>query len=174
MIGKDLSAKRIAINGVMIAIVFLATRFISIPGPVAPGYINLGDSMIMLAAILLGNPGAMIIGAFGSALADLSYGAFVFIPVTFVVKGLEGFVIAAMYRRGHVKMLFAIIAGAAVMTAGYFVSELYLLRLVDDSFGWAFAVSELPFNLIQGGISCIAGYILSNVLIKMKINLTIS
>ncbi len=181
MIGKTLSTRWVALNGVMIAVVFLATRFVSIPGPVAPGYINLGDSMIMLAAILLGNPGAMIIGAFGSALADLAYGAFVFIPVTFIVKGLEGLVIAAIYNRahpifgirpksnGHMKRLVAVIAGAVVMVAGYFVSELYLLRMVDDAFGWSFAVSELPFNLIQGFASCIVGYILSTVLIKVNI-----
>ena len=60
----------------------------------------------------------------------------------------------------------AIITGALVMVAGYFIAELSVLKLVDPSFGYAAAISELPFNLIQGGVSAVLGYVLSTLLEK--------
>jgi len=169
-----MSTRKIAFNGLMIALVFLATRFISFPGPIPPGYINLGDSMIMLTAILLGSTSAMTAGAIGSALADIAYGAYIFSPITFIVKGLEGLIIALLYHKllkkldNRFKMAAAMIAGAIIMVAGYFFSELYILKLFDNTFGWAAASAEFPLNLVQGGISCIVGYLLAFVLQRIK------
>ncbi|HHW47978.1 MAG TPA: ECF transporter S component [Clostridiaceae bacterium] len=172
-----MSTKKLVLNGVMIALVFLATRLISIPGPIPPGIINLGDSVIMITAILLGARSGFVAGALGSALADITFpGGFVFAPVTFVVKGLEGYIVGMVAsgsekegKNFFLKSVVAVIIGAIVMVAGYFLAEAFVLSMFDTTFGYTFAVTELPFNLAQGCISAIVSYILSILLNKANI-----
>ncbi len=97
-----ISTKKIVLNGVMVALVFLTTIFTRIPGPVPPGYINFGDTVIIIAAILLGKNSGFIVGAFGPALADaIAPGGMIFAPVTFIVKGLEGYLVGKIAESRH-------------------------------------------------------------------------
>lgn len=166
--------KSIILDGLMIALVLLVTMFTKIPGPL--GYFNIGDTAIIIAAVLLGRKSGFIAGAFGSALADIFLGVPYFAPITFVVKGLEGFVVGhIIYMTKSRKRIndefiriFAIIVGCIVMVAGYFFSEIYILRFFSTEFGYAKALSELPYNLVQGGISAIIGYAISTSLSRIK------
>lgn len=162
------SIKKTVLTGLMIALTFLATYFTRIPGPVPPGYINFGDIIIMLAAILIGRYCGLAAGAIGSALADIAAGGFIFAPITFIVKGLEGYVTGLLgdsrQPGRQAARVAAVVAGALVMVAGYFAAEMYILKLFDSSFGLAAAVSELPMNLVQGGISAAVGLVLVRVL----------
>ncbi len=177
---KKANTKKIVLNGVMIALTFLATRIISIPGPIAPGVINLGDTVILITAVLLGKSSGMLAGAIGSALADITFpGGFVFAPVTLIVKGLEGYIAGMLASRGgtvkeavkgRLYIITAMAAGALLMVIGYFAAEAFILSLFDSTFGLTFAVSELPFNLVQGGISALIAYILSSLLVKVNVN----
>ncbi len=162
--------------GLMIALVFLTTYFTRIPTPLPGGYFNLGDAMIMLAAVFLGPLGGLAAGAIGSGLADLAAGAFLFAPITLVVKGIEGLIVgilAAKYLRSgkkrHGNLLIAVIAGAIIMVAGYFFAEAFLLGLFDEAFGITAAVAELLPNSIQGGLSAVLGYILTLLLVKVNV-----
>lgn len=169
------STKKIVLNGLMIAVVFLTTYFTRFPGPIPPGYINLGDVAIMVAALILGKKSGFISGAIGSALADLVAGAFIFVPVTFIVKGIEGYVIGLVGESkllgvgSKVARVWAVAAGAVVMVLGYFIAEALILGAFDSSFGLTAAILELPPNLVQGGISAVAGYILSSLLAKKAV-----
>jgi uncharacterized membrane protein len=160
------AVKKIVLTGLMIALTFLTTYVTRIPGPVPPGYINFGDVVILLAALLIGRDQGMIAGAVGSAIADIAVGGFIFAPITLVVKGLEGYVAgliaeqAGFEKKSEVKNIAALIAGSLIMVAGYFLAELYILRIFDSSFGFAAAYSELPLNLIQGGVSSVVAYVL--------------
>ena len=84
----------IAITAVLIALSTLLTMFTKIPVPGIRGYFNVGDAVIMLAALLLGRKEGTLVGAIGPALADLLLGYAVFVPITFLVKGIEGFLVA--------------------------------------------------------------------------------
>ena len=168
--------KKLTLSGLMIAIVFVTTCFTRIPGPVAQGYINFGDIFIMAAAIIIGKNIGCIAGAFGSALADIAVGGFLFAPVTFIVKGLEGYVTGAIAgssgdnkQVNNVKIMAAVCVGALVMVAGYFLSEMYILKIFSDTFGYTAAITELPANLLQGGVSAAAGYIIVGLLNKVNI-----
>ncbi|WP_265446685.1 ECF transporter S component [Acetivibrio straminisolvens] len=169
------ATRKIAINGMMIALVFLATYVTKIPTAVGP--FNLGDSVIIIAAVLLGRKSGFLAGAIGSAIADIAMGYQHFAPVTFVVKGLEGFVaglvVYALSKRfkekNHVTILAASIAGSIVMISGYFVAELYVMRLFDETMGLAAALRDLPVNLVQGGVCAVVGYSLSVALEKFKV-----
>jgi len=178
------STKRIVLNSVAIALVFLATTFTRIPGPVPPGYINFGDAVIMITAILLGKRSGFIAGAFGSALADvIAPGGVIFAPFTFIVKGLEGYVIGKIIhdrkqekdlsKNRELRKIVGLIAGALVMVAGYFIAEMTVLKIFDPAFGYAAAIAELPFNLIQGGVSVVIGYLLTAILQKTSIRVFI-
>lgn len=160
------SINRIAINGLMIAMVFLATYFTHIPTPIPGGYFNLGDVVIMTAAIIFGKTSGLLAGAIGSCLADIALGSFIFAPVTFVVKGLEGLTAGAVARKSSGV---AVVLGSAVMVAGYFTAEACVLGLIDSTFGYAAAVAELVPNLVQGIASSIVAYLLSALLSKYKL-----
>ena len=61
---QNSTLKKLIMNGLMIALVFLATYFTRIPTMILPGgYFNLGDAVIILAAFLLGPTGGSIAGA---------------------------------------------------------------------------------------------------------------
>ena len=166
--------KAIVLNGLMIAFVLVVTMFTKIPGPL--GYFNIGDTAIIIAAVILGRKSGFIAGAFGSALADIFLGFAYFAPITFVVKGLEGFVIGQIIYMAkgkkrindEVARIIAVIAGCIVMVAGYFFAEVFVLRIFSTKYGYAKALSELPFNLVQGGISAIVGYAISTSLSRVK------
>lgn len=173
---NKISTKKIALNGVMIALVFLATYFTHIPTPLPGGYFNLGDAVIMVAAITLGRTSGLISGAIGSCLADIAFGSFLFAPITLVVKGIEGLVVGVIAGMGKqdaktttTLRVISVVVGATIMILGYFFAEAFILGLVDKSFGLAAAIPELLPNLIQGSLSAVVGYALSYALLKMNI-----
>lgn len=47
----------------------------------------------------------------------------------------------------------ALIVGAAVMVAGYFLAEATVLSFIDQAFGFGAALAELPINIAQGCFS---------------------
>ena len=170
---NKISLKRVVLSGIMVALVFLATYFTRIPIPMTQGYFNVGDTVIIVAAIMLGKRSGFLIGSMGSFLADVMSGYYLFAPLTLIVKGLEGYMIgsiASSYgdkKPTESKKILAILAGVLVMVAGYFIGEATVLKLFDETFGMAAAVYELPLNLLQGGLSAILGYSLSTVLTRM-------
>ena len=155
---QNSTLKKLIMNGLMIALVFLATYFTRIPTMILPGgYFNLGDAVIILAAFLLGPTGGLIAGAAGSALADLAAAALLFAPITFVVKGIEGLLVGLLTSKirktgalEHGRLIISTIAGAAVMIIGYFLAEALLLGIFNEAFGLTAAVAELLPNSLQG------------------------
>lgn len=168
------STKKIALNGLMIALVFLVTYFTKIPGPVGP--FNIGDAAIMVGAILLGRNSGFLAGAVGSALADVAMGYAFFSPITFVVKGLEGYIVGVIGSRGdktapgELMRIVAVVAGAVIMVGGYFLGEAYVLSLFDKTFGYVKAMQDLYFNIVQGVASAVVGYALSTLLARTGIS----
>lgn len=136
--------KRISYTAIAAAIIFIVTWTIKLPVPATSGaYINLGDAMIYLSAYLLGGPIAAVAAAIGSALADTVAGYVIYVPATFVTKGLMGLIFGYMVKNKNLPMyIVACIVGGAVMTAGYALYETAL-------FGFTYALTSLPFNLIQ-------------------------
>ncbi len=113
-IGRGFDARMIAATGVMIGVIFVMTRYITFTiGP--GGYLHLGDIGIYVAAFLFGPLVALIAGAAGTALADLSFGYGAWAPGTFVIHGLQAFVAGVIaWRRGMTPMVLAGIIGGAI------------------------------------------------------------
>ena len=80
-----MKTKDICTAAVAVALIFAVTRFIQIPIPL--GYFNVGNTIILLFALLLPEDCGIFAGGVGSALADLSsYPAYT-LP-TLVIKAL--------------------------------------------------------------------------------------
>ena len=71
---------------------FIGTLVIRIPIPATGGYFNLGDTFVMIAALLYGPIIGAAVGFIGPALAD-AVGYPQFILATAIVKGLEGLLV---------------------------------------------------------------------------------
>lgn len=160
-----MNIKRICIYGLLIALVCVATMIV-IPIPITNGYVNVGDSVIMVISALLGMPFGMVAGGVGSALADILAGYVNYAPVTLVVKGLEGFVISFIASKS-VKFfsfykLFGVILGVLIMVLGYFVCEIFMYE-------YGAAVGSVLPNLFQAIVSFIIYIILGSALDKVKI-----
>lgn len=144
---------RLALSGIFAAAILIFTQ---IRFPTGIGYVNLGDGFILGASFLLG-PWAFFPAAIGSALADLMAGYPVYIPATFIIKGLMG-LIAGLLLRGKSVNLFRRIAACAIaeliMVVGYFSFE-----ALPFMYGPAAAAGSLIPNLVQALAGAFIGFI---------------
>ncbi len=167
---------------VFTALVFVATIAIAIPMPTGVGaYINFGDIVIFLSSALLGPIGGAISGALGAGFADLVY-APIFVPLTIIVKGIEGFLtglIVLFLRKAfkqekvkdYVSYVIAFIVGAILMVGLYYVGTGLMLGVINEgnyTSSFATALLNLPNDLIQGSVSIAGGYILTIALRKIR------
>lgn len=149
----------VGVSVVFITLAFIGTKVITIPIPGTNGYFNLGDTFVMVAGILFGPWIGLVVGAFGPALADL-IGYAPYAPATFVIKGLEGLAVGLIaYRRGTKHVVTSIVVGTVIIVVGYFCVQAFIYVWLGErinffnvtTFGGA--VTELPFNVLQGVLS---------------------
>ncbi len=167
---------------VFTALVFVATIAIAIPMPTGVGaYINFGDIVIFLSSALLGPIGGAISGALGAGFADLVY-APIFVPLTIIVKGIEGFLtglIVLFLRKAfkqekvkdYVSYVIAFIVGAILMVGLYYVGTGLMFGVINEgnyTSSFATALLNLPNDLIQGSVSIAGGYVLTIALRKIR------
>ena len=80
--------KKIIMSALFAALACVATMSIRIPTPGTGGYIHPGDAVVILSGIVLGPLWGLLAGGIGSALADLLGGYFIYVPITFIIKGM--------------------------------------------------------------------------------------
>ena len=92
------TTRDLAETSLLIALVFIATRFINIRLPLAStgGLVHLGNTMLFIAAIVFGKRKGAIAGAFGMGLFDLLSEWAIWAPFTFVVRGVMGYIIGSI------------------------------------------------------------------------------
>lgn len=152
----NIKTRKIVFAALFASLVCVATMIIKIPSPLS-GYINLGDSAVILSGLALG-PYSILAAAVGSCLADVFSGYLVYAPITFVIKGVMAFVV---YKFSKKAVIGAIIA-EVIMAAGYYVFEGFL-------YGFGASLVNIPANLIQGVAGFIVGMLLIKVFEKSKI-----
>ena len=159
-VGKN-SAANIALLAIMTALATIMTLIIQIPYPGTSGYFNFGDTMVMLGGLLLGPVGGFFAGGVGSALADLISGYTVYVPITFIAKGLEGMAVGffSFKVKGNIRLskwdIVGVLVGAVFMLTGYFVAQVILFEL-PYAIGELVAVN-LPQVAIGGAAALIIG-----------------
>ena len=156
------NVRKITYAALAAAIVFVVTRIIYFPVGSSGAYVNFGDVAIYFTAFLLGGPIAAVASAIGSALADLTLGYAIYIPATFVIKGLMGLTAGFIMKSTKFWIyVTACVIGGAIMTLGYALYETFL-------FGFAVAIGNAPGNLIQWGGSVIIAALLFPVVKRIK------
>lgn len=146
------------------ALACVATMSIRIPTPGTGGYIHPGDAIVILSGVILGPVYGFLAAGIGSALSDLIGGYFVYVPITFVIKGLVALVSGLIYQKmchsGKNRYLAVILGGVTdivFVAGGYFICELFLYG--------SGAAASIPANIIQG----IGGLVISAVLYPVLI-----
>jgi uncharacterized membrane protein len=158
---KNNNLKLLTRYAILIAMTTVMTMAIRIPTVGTEGYLNLGDMVVLLAALMLGKKGGFIVGSFGSAMADLLTGYTHYIPITFVVKGLEGLIAARLLETkiGSKKPIFATSIAGIFMAFGYFIPETFM-------YGKA-AIASIPGNIMQGLVGAITSVVLYKALSRV-------
>lgn len=153
--------RKLTYGGLIGALVFLGTYVLAFPIP--NGYLNLGDGFILISSVILG-PFAAVPAAIGSILADISAGYAMYVPFTFVIKGLVAYVPAMLLKGKKITWKTLILPFAAaelIMVAGYFIADIILWDLGG--------LAALPFNLLQGLFGLLIGILGSVVVLKSGI-----
>ncbi|MDO5026809.1 MAG: ECF transporter S component [Tissierellia bacterium] len=141
-----MKVKNLVYYSMGIALTLLLTWTFQVPYLVKEGYLNLGDVGVFLSGLLFGPLGGMIAGALGSSLADLFAGFVIYAPFTFVIKGIEGYIVAKLNMRKKDKYVFIYCLLAGIfMVFGYFVSEWFL-------YGLGGALANIGGNFIQAAV----------------------
>ena len=159
------TTRKLVLSALLCALVCVVTTFISIPSPFN-GNINLGDSVVLLSAVILPPPFAFIAMGLGSALADLFAGYAIYAPVTFFVKGLMPIIIWLIakvfdkFMPKTVSLIIAAVIAELFMVAGYLLFESIL-------YGFIPSLVNVPLNAIQGAAAVIVGVLLVK-LLKLK------
>ncbi len=134
--------------GLMAALCFIVTWLVQIPVP--PGYVNFGDSVVLLSGWLLGPLWGAGAAAVGSVLVDMLGPYIIYAPATFVIRFSMALLAGILYRRtrGKPGALMRLLPGAVLaellMVLGYLVYEAFFIGL------GAAAFANIPFNVIQG------------------------
>nr|WP_051931863.1 ECF transporter S component [Clostridium sp. KNHs214] len=159
------------ISALLIALVFVATRFINIRLPIAVngGLVHLGNAMLFVAAIVFGGKKGAIAGAFGMGLFDLLSEWAIWAPATFIIRGIMGYIIGTMANskdRNGKKFLWniaGIVLAAIWMVMGYYVAEGILYG------NWIAPLTSILGNITQLIIGAIIGIPLAAALKKTKV-----
>lgn len=151
---KNNNLKLLTRYALLMAMTTVMTMAVQIPTVGTEGYLNLGDMVVFLSALILGTKGGFIVGGFGSAMADLLSGYTHYVPITFLVKGLEGFIAAKLLQTkiGRDKPIFATAIAGIFMAFGYFIPESFM-------YGKA-AIASIPGNILQGLVGAITSVVL--------------
>lgn len=149
--------------GLMAALTYIATAFISIPvGDNA--VLHIGDAVLFLCAILLGKKRGAVAAAIGMTFFDLFSPYYIWAPFTFVIKGVMAYIAGAIAYRGGFEgekfwnNLFAFIVAGIVMIFGYFLAggclNHFVYGMPTIGQGFVVALKDIPANILQvvGGI----------------------
>jgi len=150
-----MKTRDMAASGVMAALVCVATYFFIVPIPATQGYFNVGDAMIMVAALTFGPIVGAIAGGIGASLADVLLGYSYFAPFTLVIKGIEGALVGLILTRIRSKSMLKIplawMVGGLEMVSGYFLVEYFIFAYGAQAF------VEVPANFVQMLVAGVVG-----------------
>ena len=155
--------QKIVWAGLFTALTVVATMVIRVP--TGNGYCNVGDSLVILSAFLLGPAWGALAAGLGSALADLLSGYIIYSPATLIIKGLmalaAGAILISTKKKNDLRAaILASIVAEVIMVAGYFAYEFVI-------YGIAASVVNIIPNCIQGAINAVVGTILFYALLRI-------
>jgi uncharacterized membrane protein len=139
--------RTLAVASIFMAMITLVTMYGMVP--IAQGYLNLGDAIIMLIATVLPAPLVFLIGGLASGLADVLLGYGQYAPFTFIIKGLEGALIAVLFvsMKKPWRYVVPFVIAAIWIAVGYALTDAFIYQ------SWEIGLTSLGYNLFQGSTS---------------------
>ena len=132
--------KKIVMASLLAAFTCVATMSIRIPTPGTGGYIHPGDAVVILSGVILGPSWGLLAAGIGSAMADMIGGYFIYVPITFAIKGAVAFAAGMIYRNmgktSRSRYAAVVLGGAADMVlvaGGYFLCEWPLYGIAAET-----------------------------------------
>ena len=156
---------KIVFASLLAALTCVTTMAVKIPTPLG-GYVNLGDSIVLLSAAFLSPLYAVFAAGIGSALADLFSGYVIYAPATLVIKALMALIAYTVIKAFHEKKkVLAESIGALLaaiwMVVGYYIFEGFL-------YGFGASLVNIPANAIQGAVGAVLGVVLVQLIEKIS------
>lgn len=166
---KSINTRKLVMAALFAALTCVATMIIKVPTLATNGYVNIGDTIVLLSAWLVGGVYGALAAGIGSALADMLSQYAAYVPGTFVIKFLMAFVayliFKAMQKSNINKVVAYVVSGIVaefIMVVCYFLYESIFL-----GYGLAAAPSVIS-NLVQGATCLALGYVAVLVLESTK------
>jgi uncharacterized membrane protein len=145
----SMNVKQLAMVSMFMALVAVATMIVRVPIPQTTGYMNLGDSLVLLSGVFFGPSLGFLSGGAGSALADILGGYPQWAPWTLGIKGVEAMIMGFAAKRLGLEtkrittsMMTCFVVSCAWMVLGYYVTEVFM-------YDQKAALAEVPANLVQ-------------------------
>ena len=162
---KKNRTQKIVFTALLTALTCVTTMAVKIPTPLG-GYVNIGDAIVLLAAVFLSPVHAIFSAGVGSALADLFSGYALYAPATLIIKSVMALIAFSVIRvfRGKRKLLahaLGALLAALWMIFGYYVFEGFL-------YGFGASLVNIPANAIQGAVGAVLGCLLVQMIEKIR------
>lgn len=157
---NNFSTRQLTFAAMFIALTTVATMVISIPIPGTNGYVNIGDTFVLLSGLIFSHYFGALIGGVGSAMADIFLGYTIYAPITLIVKGIEGFIAGKLGKESKFSIIMAVICAVIWMPIGYFIFEALIFNV-------PIAVGSLLANYVQGVVSGILALLLYPIIVKL-------
>jgi len=162
------SIYKIAVIGLMAAMVFVATNFrIEIPTPLGKTMLHLGNVMCILSGLLFGGTIGGLAAGFGSAIFDLFDPAFA--PefwITFIMKFAMGFIAGKISHMNgfngenkNINIIAAIISSAAYVAL--YISKTIILQYIVLNSNWQAVIAVAGTKLIVSSVNAVIAVIAS-------------
>ena len=151
--------RMIVMTAAFAALACVATMVVKVPSPTG-GYMNLGDTVVLLGGYLLGPGWGALAGSIGPALADVLLGSPVYAPATLVIKAGMAALAAVCWQflgkgRGPLGMAACGVVGELPMVVGYWLYDGVLMGSL------AGAAAGIPSNLVQAAFGIAASTLLA-------------
>ena len=166
---KDTKIRQLVLSAMFAALCCVATMSVKVPS-LTKGYVNIGDSIVLLSAWLIGGAYGALAAGIGSAMADLLSGYSHYVPGTLVIKFLMALfawlVFTALVKRKAPKTAAYIVSAVVAevtMILGYFT---YQFTILGYGIGAAASVSG---NIMQGITCSLIGIALMSALNAAKV-----
>lgn len=165
--------QNLVLSALMAGLIMVTTFIIRVPVPATQGYIHFGDAVIIFTVILLGWKRGAIVAAIGSSFADLIVGAAIYIPVTFIIKGLMAIVIGIFFEKAtragigigksRSLVVLGIALGGIILIAGYYLFEVIIYG------NFVAPIIGAPMNALQFIVGVILGLVAYKAMYKTSL-----
>lgn len=144
-------------TALMAALILVGAYVIHIPSP-NNGTVHLGDSLVLLSAVVLGKRNAVLASAIGMTLFDVIGGYYYWAPFTFIIKAIMAYVAATIIAKDKFnikRQTIGFTLASLWMVIGYFVAGAFVEILLSEgaltlSQGLIISAAAVMPNVVQG------------------------